>query len=145
MWDAIVAGAGPAGAVAAFVLAREGHRTLLADRPNADSCKIGDALPGAAERLLQSLGLPALQGDEAHARIGGNLSSWNSDALVATDFITGLAGEQGEQLHQRLGLRPLGRTRPIEAKTQRRQTVLTPCVKLKDWWVRTDSNRGPAD
>jgi flavin-dependent dehydrogenase len=92
MWDAIVAGAGPAGAVAAFVLARAGHRTLLADRPNADPCKIGDALPGAAERLLQSLGLPVLQDEHAHARIGGNLSSWNSDALVATDFITGLAG-----------------------------------------------------
>jgi flavin-dependent dehydrogenase len=92
MWDAIVAGAGPAGAVAAFVLAREGHRTLLADRLNADVCKIGDALPGAAERLLQSLGLPALQGYETHARIGGNLASWNSDALVATDFVTGPAG-----------------------------------------------------
>lgn len=92
MWDAIVAGAGPAGAVAAFVLAREGRRTLLADRPNADPCKIGDALPGAAERLLQSLGLPSLGSDDAHARIGGNLSSWNSDALVATDFIAGPAG-----------------------------------------------------
>ena len=58
MWDVIVAGAGPAGAVAAFALSRKGHSVLLADKISPSTCKIGEALPGAAERLLRSLDLP---------------------------------------------------------------------------------------
>ncbi len=87
MWDVIVAGAGPAGAVAAAVLSRNGHRVLLADRLSRSPCKIGEALPGAAGRLLRSLDLPAPVTGGPHAQIGGNLSSWNSEALTATDFI----------------------------------------------------------
>jgi flavin-dependent dehydrogenase len=87
MWDAIVAGAGPAGAVAAFMLSRNGHRVLLADKIGPSALKIGEALPGAAVRLLRSLDLPAPGTGGPHAPIGGNLSSWNSEALVATDFV----------------------------------------------------------
>jgi len=87
MWDAIVAGAGPAGAVAAFMLARRGWRVLLADRTSPAVHKFGEALPGAAVRLLHSLGLPAPVAGGAHARIGGNLSSWNCDDLIAVDFL----------------------------------------------------------
>jgi flavin-dependent dehydrogenase len=87
MWDVVVAGAGPAGAVAAYVLAQRGRRVLLADACDAGSLKIGEALPGAAVRLLRSIDLPAPSRDGPHTPIGGNLSSWNSDQLVATDFI----------------------------------------------------------
>ena len=87
MWDAIVAGAGPAGAVAAFTLSRNGLRVLLADRTDPSAHKIGEALPGAAVRLLRSLGLPAPELGGPHTPIGGNLSSWNSEALIATDSI----------------------------------------------------------
>ena len=87
MWDAIVVGAGPAGAVASFVLAREGYRTLLADRLKDDGCKFGEALPGSAVRLLRSLGLPTPEADGPHTSIGGTLSSWNSDTLLASDAI----------------------------------------------------------
>jgi flavin-dependent dehydrogenase len=85
-WDAIVAGAGPAGSVAAYVLAREGRRVLLADPLDIAGCKVGEALPGAALRLLRALGLPMPEHGGPHAPIGGNLSSWGSDELVATDF-----------------------------------------------------------
>ena len=87
MWDAIVAGAGPAGAVAALMLARRGRRVLLADRIDPSAHKIGEALPGAAVRLLRSLDLPAPAAGGPHTPIGGNLAAWNSAALVATDFI----------------------------------------------------------
>jgi hypothetical protein len=87
MWDAIVAGAGPAGAVAAYELARSGRRVLLADAVDPTSSKIGEALPGAAVRLLRSIELPVPGGGGPHTPIGGNLSSWNSDQLVANDFI----------------------------------------------------------
>jgi 2-polyprenyl-6-methoxyphenol hydroxylase-like FAD-dependent oxidoreductase len=59
MWDAIVAGAGPAGAAASFMLTRMGYRTLLADKLADQGCKIGETIPGAAVRLLRSLGLSA--------------------------------------------------------------------------------------
>jgi flavin-dependent dehydrogenase len=87
MWDAIVAGAGPAGAVAAYELVRRGRQVLLADTVDPTSPKIGEALPGAAVRLLRSIELPVPGAGGPHMPIGGNLSSWNSDQLVANDFL----------------------------------------------------------
>ena len=87
MWDAIVAGAGPAGAVAAYVLAREGRRVLLIDKVDPATSKIGEALPGAAMRLMSALELPTPKRGGPHATIGGNLSSWGSDELIAREFI----------------------------------------------------------
>lgn len=55
-WDAIIAGAGPAGSVAAIDLARAGARVLILDRacfPREKAC--GDALPPAAVDLLREL------------------------------------------------------------------------------------------
>jgi flavin-dependent dehydrogenase len=86
MWDAVIAGAGPAGAVAAAGLARAGRRVLLADRPNA-GCKIGEALPGAAVRLLRALDLPAPAPQGPHAPIAGTLSAWGAPDFVGTDSL----------------------------------------------------------
>jgi len=92
MWDAIIAGAGPAGAVAAFVLARNGHRVLLADDVSSSAGKIGETLPGAAVHLLRALDLPVPEAGGPHYPIGGNLSSWSSDILIATDSLSDPAG-----------------------------------------------------
>jgi flavin-dependent dehydrogenase len=72
--------------VAAHVLGRAGWRVLLTDRAPARNHRIGETLLAAAVRLLTSIGLdtPSL---ERHARIGGNLTAWGSDALAATDFL----------------------------------------------------------
>jgi len=49
--------------------------------------KIGEALPGAALRILKILDLPIPSEKGPHRRIFGNLSSWGSELLDATDFI----------------------------------------------------------
>src|SRR4029077_4415293 len=86
VWDVVVAGAGPAGAVAAVRLARAGRRVLLADHPEA-GCKIGEALPGAAVRLLRALDLPAPAPQGPHAPISGTLSAWGSPDFFGTDTL----------------------------------------------------------
>jgi 2-polyprenyl-6-methoxyphenol hydroxylase-like FAD-dependent oxidoreductase len=83
VWDVIVAGAGPAGSVAAYTLARAGHRTLLADNLAGRGSKIGETIPGAAVRLLRSFGLPAPEIDGPHRSVSTILSSWNSPDLLA--------------------------------------------------------------
>lgn len=86
MWDAVVAGAGPAGAVAACMLARGGARVLLVDR-SAATDKIGETLPGAAVRLLRKLDLPAPAPGGPHRQIAGAFTWWGSDELAANNSI----------------------------------------------------------
>ena len=45
-YDAVVAGAGPAGALAALELARNGFRVAVVDSSETASHKIGESLPG---------------------------------------------------------------------------------------------------
>ena len=57
---AVVVGAGPAGAISALLLAREGHPVILLDRrgfPRAKPC--GDCISAGANRLLDEIGLLA--------------------------------------------------------------------------------------
>lgn len=87
MWDILVAGAGPAGAVASFVLAQAGWRVLLIDEIRTNEQKVGESLPGAARQILQSLGLLATIESGSHLPNYGNVSAWGADQLVANDFI----------------------------------------------------------
>lgn len=90
VYDVAVAGAGPAGAVAACLLARAGCSVLLCDPRLGDHAapvKPGEALPGAAERLLRACDLP-LPGDSGrHRPIGGNISVWGWPTPIHRDFM----------------------------------------------------------
>ena len=81
--DVLVAGAGPAGAVVATLLARKGYRVVLADRVDPARHKIGEHLTAAAVHLLRRLQID-FQPDR-HVRNGGILSCWGSEHLIATD------------------------------------------------------------
>ncbi|GHG61900.1 NAD(P)/FAD-dependent oxidoreductase [Streptomyces griseocarneus] len=84
-FEAVVAGAGPAGAVAALTLARAGRRVLLVDDriggPEAAQLKVGETLPPAARPLLHDLGLWADFTADAHLRSTGTLACWGSPEL----------------------------------------------------------------
>ncbi|WP_307853408.1 FAD-dependent monooxygenase [Kitasatospora sp. RG8] len=92
--DAVVAGGGPAGSVAALVLAAAGRRVLLLDAgghpaPPAGpgAFKIGESLPPAARPLLRDLGL--LEGFLAagHPASTGTYSAWGSPALHGSSHL----------------------------------------------------------
>jgi flavin-dependent dehydrogenase len=87
--DVAVVGAGPAGAVAAHLLAGAGRSVLLLDPRLAGgaSLKPGDALSGAALRVLRAGGLPLPSQSTAHRPIGGNISVWGSSDPVYRDFL----------------------------------------------------------
>ena len=58
MYDAIVVGAGPGGATAAAVMAREGQRILLVDKERFPRDKVcGDAISGKSVDVLRRLGI----------------------------------------------------------------------------------------
>jgi flavin-dependent dehydrogenase len=84
-----VIGAGPAGSVAAHRLANAGRSVLLLDPRMAGTgpSKPGDALPGAALRILIACGLPSPAQSDAHRPIGGNVSAWGAAGPVYRDFL----------------------------------------------------------
>src|SRR5687767_8629551 len=85
--DALVAGAGPAAALAALALVRAGFRVVIAGQPKVMSLRPGESLPGVGLRLLRSLGIDASGFGSVHREIGGNLACWSSKELDATDFL----------------------------------------------------------
>ena len=60
-WDAIVIGAGPAGAFSAFQLARAGKRVILLDKAHFPRSKVcGCCINQSAQRVLQRAGLDSI-------------------------------------------------------------------------------------
>lgn len=88
--DVLIAGGGPAGALAAHALAIAGRRAMIADpgrlHPDGRDMKIGEALPGAAAGFFRAAGLSPPD-PARHGRVRGTLSAWASDELEATDFL----------------------------------------------------------
>jgi flavin-dependent dehydrogenase len=85
MLDVLIAGAGPAGSLAAIVLARAGARVLMVDRESFPRHKLcGDTLNPGALRVLHSLGLDAGQLKEALPLSGMILSG--PRAIVRAEY-----------------------------------------------------------
>lgn len=85
MSDVVIAGAGPAGAIAAFTLASRGCHAVLVDRMARPRHATGEALPAQTVQLLAAAGIGPDPG--AHVASLGKMTCWGSDELVATDFL----------------------------------------------------------
>lgn len=82
----LVAGAGPAGAAAALVLARSGVpvRLLMADSGGVPP---GETLPPAARPLLRDLGVLACVETAGHLQAAGTRSGWGTAQAAISDHL----------------------------------------------------------
>src|SRR3954467_108563 len=92
MDDVLVVGAGPAGAIAAMVLARAGVRVRLIDRAAFPRDKLcGDTVNPGSLALLDRLGVAAAIRASAR-RIAGMTVTGPNGARVAAEYPPGIAG-----------------------------------------------------
>jgi flavin-dependent dehydrogenase len=86
-FDVCVVGGGPAGAVAAHVLAGAGARVALIvrDRPRS-AFVVGETVPAETRLLLNRLGLDCL-GADLHLPSAGTMARWGSDAAYCREAI----------------------------------------------------------
>jgi len=96
-FDIAIAGAGPAGAAAAIVLAKLGHSVALANLRAPNRFAVGEALAPRSLSLLDELGVRAQFEAELHRASYGTASAWGSSELQMTDHILQVAGN-GYQL-----------------------------------------------
>jgi flavin-dependent dehydrogenase len=91
-FDVLVAGGGPAGAIVALGLARQGWRVALVEATAYDSPRYGETLPPEINPVLRGLGLwdafQALSPLEA----SGMISVWGDPHPVEVDFVRNAYG-----------------------------------------------------
>lgn len=88
----VIVGGGPAGAVAATVLAHLGHRATVLEARDGPAAKVGEVLPPSVNPLLARLGLLDRLERDGHLRSYGNRAVWGSPAPVDHDFLRGVDG-----------------------------------------------------
>ncbi|MBY5416395.1 NAD(P)/FAD-dependent oxidoreductase [Rhizobium leguminosarum] len=136
--DVLIAGAGPAGSVAAYRLASAGARVSMLDGLNPGPARIGEVLPGAACRLLAVLGLESVLQPGANAvlaRAGGRIFAWGSELLIREDALNDPYGP-GLRL-DRWRFDQALRRRAIEAGTEFRRANVVSIERANGGWCCT--------
>ncbi len=125
--DVVVAGAGPAGSAAAIVLARAGHRVLLAD-PRAGApprFKIGETVPAIVAAALRDLGIGADRIDASGAiRCTGTAAAWGGGPLLRRDAIADPYGHGWHVDRPRFDALLLAKARDAGAQVRRARVTV---------------------
>ena len=94
-YDVVIAGAGPAGCAAAIRLKQMNLKVCLIDDRDASRLKVGESLPGAAIRLLATLGiedLEKLMPRKNYIESKANISAWGKEGWEHSDAISNPEG-----------------------------------------------------
>ena len=132
--DALILGAGPAGAIAALNLAST-REVMLVDRRVAPVARIGESLPPAARRLLTDMGLWDDFVRQGHAACYGNRSLWNG-LTTEHDFLRDPDG-QGWHLDRAQFESWLQAHAVARGASLRASTTLDSVTAIKDGWQVT--------
>jgi flavin-dependent dehydrogenase len=92
--DVLVIGAGPAGCATARLLAAWGHRVLVVDRSDGESCRLAESIPPSAQRVLAAIGALSAIEDARFLPWRGNTVWWGGETPRVETFPTGVAGYQ---------------------------------------------------
>ena len=91
-FDVAVAGGGPAGAITALCLARQGVRVGLFEKTNFEGERYGETLPPEINPVLRELALEAPFAALQSVPAPGIVSAWGSEIPVEQDFIGNVHG-----------------------------------------------------
>lgn len=87
MYDVLVAGGGPAGAVVAYCLARNGARVAVLEATGYDTPRFGETLPPEINPALRDLGLWGPFRELGPLESPGIVSAWGDIQASPTDFV----------------------------------------------------------
>jgi flavin-dependent dehydrogenase len=140
--DVAVVGGGPAGAAMAMGLAREGCATVLFDRSNGSTERVGETLPPAANSLLRDFGVWKPFRAQNHLASEGIVSVWNDARPRCNDFFLSSQG-RGWNLDRNLfDAMLLHESENAGAVVYRDATLLACCRKPAHRWELELRNAG---
>ncbi len=135
-----IAGGGPAGAVAAQVLARRDLEVIVLEAHAAPQLKVGETLPPGLTPLLRHLGLETSLKADGHIRSQGNRSFWGSNQPTESPFLANPFGTGWHVDRRRFEARLAESAREAGAEW-RWNARLTSCVRGgnegRDWRLTT--------
>lgn len=82
-----IIGAGPAGSVAASLLAKRGYNVSLIYREQASDYKAGETISPHGNDVIERLGLTDMFASQQHVMCPGNQSAFGSESLNDVDFL----------------------------------------------------------
>jgi flavin-dependent dehydrogenase len=92
-YDVLVIGGGPAGAIAAFVLAKKGISVLILEKAKFPRFHVGESFLPATFSLMEELGLDSILPDLPHVRkFGAEFGMGGGEESTVFDFDTNFAG-----------------------------------------------------
>jgi hypothetical protein len=138
-WDALVIGAGPAGATAAGLLAMAGHRVLVLEKDEFPRFHIGESLLPAGLPVLERLGVPT-PGDTFVYKSGAEFvceASGRRGVFVFRESLPGCARHAWHVERSRFDQALRDRAAALGAEIRHGETVVDAGASVEQAWVET--------